>query len=83
VTPEDGSGRRPSGFRSSAPDLARGLSLAFEFAGAVLLFWFFGRLFDTWLDTEPWGQVVGGVLGWVGGTLHVYYKSQSGGIKRS
>jgi F0F1-type ATP synthase assembly protein I len=44
------------------------------------MFWGLGWLFDAWLGTEPWGQVVGGVLGWVGGTLHVYYKSQSGGI---
>lgn len=80
MTAEDGSGRRSSGSRSSAPDLARGLTLAFEFAGAVFLFWGLGWLIDNWLDTEPWGQVIGGVVGWVGGTLHVYYKSQSGGI---
>jgi ATP synthase protein I len=80
VTAEDGSGRPSGGSRGSGPDLARGLSLAFEFAGAVLLFWFLGRLIDSWLGTEPWGQVVGSVLGWVGGILHVYYKSQSGGI---
>jgi ATP synthase protein I len=83
VTPEDGSGRRSSGSRGSGPDFARGLSLAFEFTGAVFLFWLLGWLFDNWLGTEPWGQVVGGVLGWVGGTLHVYYKTQSGGIKRT
>jgi ATP synthase protein I len=80
VTAEDGSGRPSGRSRGSGPDLARGLSLAFEFAGAVLLFWFLGRLIDSWLGTEPWGQVVGSVLGWVGGILHVYYKSQSGGI---
>jgi F0F1-type ATP synthase assembly protein I len=80
VTAEDGSGRPSGGSRSSGPDLARGLSLAFEFAGAVLLFWFLGRQIDNWLGIEPWGQIVGSVLGWVGGTLHVYYKSQSGGI---
>jgi ATP synthase protein I len=81
VAPEED--RRSSGFRGSGPDVARGLSLAFEFAGAVFLFWLFGWLFDNWLGTEPWGQVVGGILGWVGGTLHVYYRTQSGGIKRS
>jgi F0F1-type ATP synthase assembly protein I len=80
VAAEDGSGRRSGGSGSSGPDFARGLTLAFEFAGAVFLFWGLGWLFDAWLGTEPWGQVVGGILGWVGGTLHVYYKTQSGGI---
>lgn len=50
-----------------------GMSLAFEFAGAVALFWFLGFLVDRWLGIEPIGQVVGGVLGWIGGVLHVYY----------
>jgi F0F1-type ATP synthase assembly protein I len=53
-----------------------GMSLAFEFAGAVFLFWFLGRLVDNWLGIEPWGQVVGSMIGWVGGTLHVYYAAQ-------
>ena len=55
---------------------AKGLSLAFEFAGAVFMFWFLGRLVDNWLGIEPWGQIAGAVLGWVGGTLHVYYAAQ-------
>ena len=54
-----------------------GMSLAFEFAGAVALFWFLGFLVDRWLGIEPWGQVTGGVLGWVGGVTHVYYAVQS------
>lgn len=66
--------KRPDGFYSSAPDLARGLTLAFEFAGAVLLFWLIGRGIDGWLDSAPWAQIVGSLLGWVGGFLHVYYK---------
>lgn len=64
-------------------DLAKGLSLAFEFAGAVLIFWFIGKLVDEWLGIEPWAQVTGSVIGWVGGTLHVYYASQRiGGDRR-
>ena len=63
-------------FGSSAPDAAKGLSLAFEFAGAVLLFWFLGKLVDGWLGIAPWGQIVGSVLGWIGGFLHVYYATQ-------
>ena len=69
--------KRPHGSGSSNPDLARGLSLAFEFAGAVFIFWFLGKLIDDWLGIEPWAQVIGAVLGWVGGFLHVYYKVQS------
>jgi len=53
------------------------MSLAFEFAGAVFLFWFLGRLVDNWLGIEPWGQVTGSLLGWVGGFLHVYYATKT------
>jgi F0F1-type ATP synthase assembly protein I len=56
--------------------MARGLSLAFEFAGAVFLFWLIGRLVDTWLGIEPWGQVIGSLIGWAGGFMHVYYATQ-------
>lgn len=48
------------------------ISLAVEFAAAVALFWFLGRLVDNWLGIEPWGQVTGGVIGWIGGIVHVY-----------
>ncbi len=58
------------------PGAAAMMSLAFEFAGAVALFWFLGYLIDGWLGTEPWAQIVGGVLGWIGGILHVYYAVQ-------
>ncbi len=70
--------RQPGRVGGNASDLARGLSLAFEFAGAVLIFWFIGRLIDGWLDTEPWAQLIGSLLGWVGGFLHVYYATQRG-----
>lgn len=62
--------------QSASGDAAKGLSLAMEFAGAVFLFWFLGRLVDGWLDIEPWGQVVGAVIGWIGGFLHVYYATR-------
>ncbi|MGH2825520.1 MAG: AtpZ/AtpI family protein [Actinomycetota bacterium] len=64
------------GGRGSNYLVGQGLSLAFEFVGAVFLFWFAGRLVDNWLGIEPWGQVVGAVIGWIGGTLHVYYAVQ-------
>ncbi|MGH2751730.1 MAG: AtpZ/AtpI family protein [Actinomycetota bacterium] len=64
------------GKRSMKAGMGTAMSLAFEFAAAVFLFWFLGRLIDGWLDIEPWGQVVGAVVGWIGGTLHVYYAVQ-------
>ncbi len=70
------SGDPTGGFRGQGPALARALSLAFEFAGAVAIFWFIGRLVDDWLGTAPWAQVVGAILGWVGGVAHVYYKTK-------
>jgi F0F1-type ATP synthase assembly protein I len=66
------------GRKSHMADAAGGLSLAFEFAGAVFLFWFLGRLVDNWLGIEPWAQVIGSLIGWGGGFLHVYYKTQPG-----
>lgn len=68
-----GGGPRSQGGKG---DVGKALSLAFEFAGAVFLFWFLGRLVDDRLGIEPWGQLVGALLGWVGGFLHVYYATQ-------
>lgn len=66
-------------YGNAASNAALGLSLAFEFAAAVAMFWFVGKLVDGWADTAPWGQVVGSILGWVGGILHVYYAVQRRG----
>jgi F0F1-type ATP synthase assembly protein I len=66
----------PSGSRSTASGVGWGMSLAFEFAGAVFLFWLIGRAIDGWLGSEPWAQLVGALVGWIGGTLHVYYAVQ-------
>lgn len=68
--------KRPGWDRKASGDAAKGLSLAFEFAGAVFLFWFLGRLVDGWLDSDPWAQIVGALVGWVGGFLHVYYATR-------
>lgn len=68
--------RRPSAHRAALPEFGRGLSLAFEFVGAVLAFWFLGRLVDNWLGIAPSAQIVGSLLGWAGGFLHVYYHWQ-------
>ena len=64
---------------SAQSGASMGMSLAFEFAGAVVMFWFIGRLVDGWLDVEPWGQVTGGVVGWIGGIAHVFYAVQNRG----
>jgi F0F1-type ATP synthase assembly protein I len=64
-------------YRPVGAEAGKGMSLAFEFAGAVFLFWFLGKLVENWLGIEPWGQVVGGIVGWIGGVLHVYYASRS------
>jgi F0F1-type ATP synthase assembly protein I len=68
--------KRPEGFGKASGDAAKGLSLAFEFAGAVFMFWFLGRLVDNWLGTDPWGQLAGTLIGWAGGFLHVYYATR-------
>lgn len=69
----------PGRSNSAQAGAGMGMTLAFEFAGAVALFWFLGFLVDGWLGIEPAGQVVGGVLGWVGGVVHVYYAVKSRG----
>lgn len=58
------------------PEYARGMTIAFEFAGAVLLFWLAGRWVDGWLGTAPWAQIVGSLIGWGGGFAQVYYRAQ-------
>ena len=70
-----GNARPPvsKGTRTAASGFGMAFSLAFEFAGAVALFWLLGWLVDRWLDISPWGQVSGAVVGWIGGILHVYY----------
>ena len=67
---------RPAGLGGNAPGFARAFSLAFEFVGAVVLFWLLGRWIDNLFGSDPWAQVVGSVIGWIGGFLHLYYKSK-------
>ena len=68
--------KTPAGLGGNASGFATAFSLAFEFVGAVLLFWLLGRWADNRFGTEPWAQVIGSVIGWVGGFLHLYYKSK-------
>lgn len=62
-----------------SPGFARGMTLAFEFVGALFLFWLVGRFLDDRFGTEPWLQVIGALVGWAGGFLHVYYRSKGEG----
>jgi F0F1-type ATP synthase assembly protein I len=55
---------------------SRGLSVALGFVGVVLVFWLAGRQIDSWLDSEPWAQLVGAIVGWVLGIVTVYYMAQ-------
>lgn len=68
--------KRPTGLGGNAPAFATAFTLAFEFVGAVVLFWLLGRWIDGLLDSEPVAQIVGAVIGWVGGFLHLYFKSK-------
>ena len=75
--------RQPGGSRGWGSDAAkgmseasRGLALAFGFVALVIVFWFLGRVTDGWLGIEPWGQLVGTLLGWVLGFVYVFYSAQ-------
>ena len=55
---------------------SEGLAAAFGFVAAVMLFWLGGRGLDAWLDTEPWFQVAGAIVGWVLGVVMVIVYAQ-------
>jgi F0F1-type ATP synthase assembly protein I len=55
---------------------SQGLGLALGFVLPVILIWLLGRALDGWLNSEPWLQVVGTLIGWAVGFLYVYYASQ-------
>jgi F0F1-type ATP synthase assembly protein I len=68
---------------STGTDMAKGLtqaswglSVALGFAVIVVASWLVGRFLDDWLGSDPWLQVVGAVIGWVAGTVVVYYAAQ-------
>lgn len=50
------------GMREAGPYLG----LGYQIGGAMLVFVGGGLLVDRWLDTSPWGVLVGAVLGMVG-----------------
>jgi F0F1-type ATP synthase assembly protein I len=58
-------------------DFGRGLSLSLAFAGIFILGWLAGRFVDHRFGTEPWGQVVGSMLGFALSFATVLYSVQS------
>ena len=58
-------------------DFGRGLSLSLAFAGIFVLGWVAGRFVDHRFGTEPWGQVVGSMLGFALSFVTVLYAVQS------
>ncbi|MEM0963651.1 MAG: AtpZ/AtpI family protein [Bacteroidota bacterium] len=50
------------GMREAGPHLGLGIQIG----GSMLLFVGLGILVDRWLDTTPWGVIVGAALGMVG-----------------
>lgn len=74
--PHGATGGRGGEMARGMSQASRGLSLAFGFVIVVLLFWFAGRALDGWLETEPWFQIVGAVVGWALGVVTVYYSAR-------
>ena len=68
--------RRPVGSGKMKSQYARGMTIAFEFAGSVLIFWLIGRWVDGRLGTAPWFQIVGSLIGWGLGFAQVYYRAK-------
>ncbi len=52
---------------SSGREFYKYAGLGFEFAGVVGLFFYFGHLADQRWQCDPWGLLVGGGIGLVGG----------------
>ncbi|WP_420455060.1 AtpZ/AtpI family protein [Rubrivirga sp.] len=62
VTPGSVHDAYGDGMREAGAHLGTGMQIA----ASMLLFVGLGLLVDRWLDTSPWGVVVGAVLGMVG-----------------
>jgi F0F1-type ATP synthase assembly protein I len=68
--------RRKYGDLSWQQDFGRGLSLALAFAGIFVLGWAAGRFVDHRFGTQPWGQVVGSMVGFALSFVTVLYAVQ-------
>ena len=56
---------------SGGREYFRYAGLGFEFAGVVGLFFYFGHLIDRRWGTAPWGLLLGGGFGMLGGVYHL------------
>lgn len=59
----------------SAVDLSRLAGIGFEMAAAVAGFTFFGWLWDRHFGTQPWGVLIGAILGLTGGMYNLIRQS--------
>ena len=55
---------------------ARGFRLSSELVAGVLVGAALGWLIDRWLGSSPWGVIVGALLGFFGGLVHLVVLSQ-------
>jgi F0F1-type ATP synthase assembly protein I len=53
-------------------DFAPFLTLGFQLAAAVLVFFFIGVWVDGRYGTNPWGKIIGIVLGSIGGFVNFF-----------
>lgn len=71
------SNKQPS---SAGADMARGASEAARWLAVpiglvfwVSVFWLTGRWLDGRWETDPWGQLIGAVVGWGVGFTYVFW----------
>lgn len=65
VPPDSDESKRVGSMREYAPYLTMG----FQLAAAVVVFFFAGSWLDEELQTKPWCSIVGAAIGFVGGTI--------------
>lgn len=53
------------------PSPWRYAGLGLELAGGIAVFIGIGYLFDRWMGTDPWGMIVGAILGLAGGLYNM------------
>ena len=60
---------------SRFPGWVRHSGVGLELAGAIAGFALIGYWIDRWYETEPWGLVIGVILGLVGGLYNLVRQS--------
>jgi F0F1-type ATP synthase assembly protein I len=67
---------KPTSTTRAADGLSEGWIQSGSLIGSVLAGWLLGYLFDLWLGTEPWGVVVGILLGSYSGFMRMWHYSK-------